>query len=405
MSLSTALAAHGMVDVGIIGSGIIGLSIARELAGRGLAVRVLSRKPPRQTTSWAASGIFPPAPAFSAAGPGEQLTTLSDRLHRHWHQELLDETGINNGLATCGGLYLAVHEAGLTRLRAEANDWQTRGAVTEWIEMTALGQVEPALAPAADRGLLSGALLLPEETQIRPPRHLQALEASCRQRGVKFCFDSEVQEVHLADGRIDHLKCSHGREDAGVWILAGGAWSQRFAEAFGSHVRPQPVRGQIMLLSKPAAVLTRVVNVGLEYLVPRPDGRVLVGSTLENVGFTDGTTESALHRMRAFAGRLVPALADAAMETSWSGLRPASPDGLPWIGHSPNVTNGLVATGHFRAGWHQSTGTALIVANLLTDTPSPIDPTAFAVDRLSAGEDFAEATMQRAAADMAAISW
>jgi len=158
-------------------------------------------------------------------------------------------------------------------------------------------------------------------------------------------------------------------------------------------------------LKLPGQLLRQIINVGLEYLVPRPDGRVLVGSTLEDAGFAAGTTEPAIERMLRFARHLVPALSAAELETTWSGLRPGSPDGLPWIGRSPLVSNGFVATGHFRAGWHQSTGTAVLTADLITAATPLLDPVAFAITRPLVGDDFAAATMQRAENDMQTIRW
>lgn len=394
-----------MVDVGIIGSGIIGLSIARELAGRGLSVRVLSREPARATTSWAASGIFPPALDWPHASPGERLTALSTRLHWQWRDELLEETGIDNGLAACGGLYLAVHDAGQKRLEQEAELWRARGCRVEWLTAEAITGQEPALAAAAASGLIQAAMHLPEECQIRPPRHLQALEASCRQRGVEMITDATLESVVCDGERITAVKSHAESYAAGMWVLAGGAWSHTFADAFGPTVLPRPVRGQIVLLRTAQPLLSHVINVGLEYLVPRPDGRVLVGSTLEDAGHEFGTTEPAINRMLQFAHRLVPALTTAEVETTWSGIRPGSPDGLPWIGRSPTARNGSVATGHFRAGWHQSTGTAQLLADLITGAEPPLDLAPFAVDRPISGNDTTLATMQRAADDMAAISW
>lgn len=394
-----------MVDVGIIGSGIIGLSIARELAGRGLSVRVLSRQPARATTSWAASGIFPPALDWPDATPGERLTALSTRLHWQWRNELLEETGIDNGLAACGGLYLAVHAAGRERLEQEADQWRARGCRVEWLSPEAVAGQEPELAAAAASGLIQAAMHLPEESQIRPPRHLQALEASCRLRGVEIVTDAELASVACDGERITAVESQTQAYTAGVWVLAGGAWSHTFADAFGPTVRPRPVRGQIVLLRTAQPVLSHVINVGLEYLVPRPDGRVLAGSTLEDAGYDFGTTPPAISRMLQFADRLVPALTTAEIETTWSGIRPGSPDGLPWIGRSPTAANGYVATGHFRAGWHQSTGTAQLLADLITGAEPPLDTAPFAVDRPISGNDSTLATMQRAADDMAAISW
>ena len=394
-----------MVDVGIIGSGVIGLSIARELAGRGLTVKVVSRDAPQATTSWAASGIFPPAPLWPEAGPTDRLTAVSDQLHRQWHRELLEETGIDNGLATSGGLYLAVNEPGRARLTAEADRWRSRGSRCEWLTTEAIGEQEPMLAAAAGSGLIHAAMLLPEETQIRPPRHLQALEASCREHGVEIVCGQAIDGFERDDDGIRAVCCGSHTHAAGTWVLAAGAWSHAFAEVFGPSVQPRPVRGQIALLRLPQPVLQHIINVGLEYLVPRPDGRVLVGSTLEDVGLTPGTTEAAIERMLQFARRLVPALGAAELETTWSGIRPGSADGLPWIGRSPRVGNGLVATGHFRAGWHQSTGTARLIADLITHATPLLDPAPYAVDRPVEGGDTVAATMLRASEDMAAIAW
>lgn len=394
-----------MADVGIIGAGVIGLSIARELAGRGLTVRVIGREPPLGTTSWAASGIFPPAPDWPAASSGDRLTAISDRLHRQWHAELLEETGIDNGLAACGGLYLAVHQAGLERLTAEAAAWQARGTRCDWLTAEHVRKQEPELANAADSGLILGSLLLPEETQIRPPRHLQALEASCRQRGVEILSGVEIDHIHRDGDRIRAVSAGRDTYNAGTWVLAAGAWSGRFAEVFGPAIRPRPVRGQIALVKLPGQLLRQIINVGLEYLVPRPDGRVLVGSTLEDAGFAAGTTEPAIERMLRFAQRLVPALSAAELETTWSGLRPGSPDGLPWIGRSPRVSNGFVATGHFRAGWHLSTGTAVLTADLITAATPLLDASAFSITRPFVGHDFTAATMQRAEDDIQTVHW
>ncbi len=394
-----------MVDVGIIGSGVIGLSIARELAGRGLTVRVVSRDPPHATTSWAASGIFPPAPEWPEAGPGDRLTAVSDRLHREWHHDLREETGVDNGLAVCGGLYLAVHDAGLQRLTAEAESWRSRGCRCDWLAADAVQQAEPSLAAAADSGLIRGAMLLPDETQIRPPRHLKAVEASCRKRGVEFFVGRGIDSLDCDGDRLHSVRCGDAVHQAAMWVLATGSWSHAFAEVFGSAVQPRPVRGQIALVQLPRPALRHIINVGLEYLVPRPDGRVLIGSTLEDAGFEPGTTEPAIERMLRFAHRLVPDLAAAELETTWSGIRPGSPDGLPWIGRSPRLSNGFVATGHFRAGWHQSTGTAELIADLITGATPRLDPTPFAVGRPLTGSDVAAATMQRAADDMTAVQW
>lgn len=381
-----------MLDCCIIGGGVVGLSIARELSGRGLTVRVLARESGRETASWAAAGIFPPARRHAAETPVDVLTAWSDELHHRWAGELREETGIDNGLSICGGLHVARDAQRLAELGAAAAAWRLRGARCEQLDAAGIAGTEPGLRTAVERGAIVGGLFLPEETQIRPPRHLEALLASCRSRGVDITDDASVDTIAVVDRRIDGVEVSHqggGRETvrAATYCLAAGAWSGRLASVFGSKLETRPIRGQIALFAFPRPVLTRVVNVGLDYLVPRDDGRVLVGSTLENAGFDAGTTEEAIVRLRGVATTLLGDLSSARLERSWAGLRPGSSDGLPSIGRMPGSENGFVAAGHFRAGLHQSTGTAVLIADIVTGVKPSIDPTPFAPERSRIGRD------------------
>jgi glycine oxidase len=375
-----------MDDCCIIGGGVVGLSIARELAGRGLAVRVLTRDPARGTTSWAAAGIFPPAPERPNAPPGEALTAWSDRLHWQWAAELLAETGIDTGLAKCGGLHVAAAGPALAALDRAAEDWRAINARCERLVGAAVAALEPTLAGAVASGAIATGLLLPDETQIRPPRHLEALARSCAARGVALVPNAVVHGIRREGRRIDRLAATiDGREEsvrAGSYVLAAGAWSEGLAADLGLRIATTPIRGQIMLLRQPAATLGRVLNRGLDYLVPRPDGRLLGGSTLEDAGFDAATTPAAIDRLQGVARELLgEAAAGLPVEATWAGLRPGSADGLPTIGRIPGLDDAFVAAGHFRAGWHQSPGTAVIVADLVTGRRPPLDPAAFAPDR------------------------
>jgi glycine oxidase len=366
-----------MTDCCIIGGGVVGLSIARELASRGRTVRVLARGQGRDTASWAAAGIFPPAPVFAGSPPGDALTAWSDRLHREWSLELLNETGIDNELRRCGGLHVAASERGLSRLRAAAADWHRKGTACEWLDGPAVADHEPALVAAVDRGAVIGGFLLPDEMSIRPPRHLEALAESCRRRGVEISTVSEVNRFEVADGRIAGVVTSEGVVRAGCYCLAAGAWSGGLAEQLGLRLETRPIRGQIVLLKLPRQILVHVVNLGLDYLVPRDDGRLLVGSTIEDAGFAATTTEDAVQRLLAVARELLGDLPDVRTEQAWAGLRPGSADGLPSLGRLPGLANGFIAAGHFRAGLHQSTGTAVLLADMITGAAPSIDPTPF----------------------------
>lgn len=391
-----------MTDCCIIGGGIIGLSIARELAGRGHSVRVLARDEPRATSSWAAAGIFPPAPDWSGATPNARLTAFSDRLHRAWAAELRDETGIDNELQACGGLHLARDAASLDRLAAVAETWRQRGTVCEWLTADDIVACEPVFAGAAGRGAFIGGMLLPEEQRIRPPRHLAALERSCALRGVAVTRDVEVCGIETGPEGITGIRCATGEcVRAGRYVLAAGPWTESLGAGLGLRLDTRPIRGQILLLSLERQVLGRVVNRGLEYLVPRDDGRLLVGSTLEDAGFDRTTTPAVIERLGAFCDDLLGDLPGARVEQVWAGLRPGSADGLPTIGPVPGCGNAFVAAGHFRAGLHQSPGTAVIVADLIEGRTPPLDPSPFAADRPPAppGPDSVAAMLARAAAE------
>ena len=395
-----------MTDCCIIGGGVVGLSIARELAGRGLSVRVLARDATRDTASWAAAGIFPPAPDFAAASANERLTAYSDRLHRTWAEELRSETGIDNELQPCGGLHLARDEQGSARLREAAAAWRAKGTRCEQLTPLDVAAQEPALRAAVEQGRIESGLLLPEEMRIRPPRHLEALARSCHVRGVEITPVVDVRSIDVANGRIEGIRIAHSEGGAATdtvradrYCLAAGAWSGHLAESLGLQIETRPIRGQIALLRLPEQVLTRVVNVGLEYLVPRSDGRLLVGSTIEDAGFAKITTPQTIQRLLAFAHALLGPLPHAAIEQSWAGLRPGSVDGLPFLGATPACSNAFIAAGHFRAGLHQSTGTAVMLADLITGRTPALDPTPFAPGRRpgAASPDSVQAYLARAA--------
>ena len=395
-----------MTDCCIIGGGIVGLSIARELAGRGHSVRVLARERRHDTASWAAAGIFPPAPESDTNPPGDALTAWSDRLHREWARELLDETGIDTGLRVCGGLHVCGNDQQrLDQLAAAAESWRRRGARCESLDGAGVADLEPALAAAVARGGVVAGFVLPDETQIRPPRHLEALERSCERRGVVITHDATVHEILVHGGRVAgvvaDIRSSRETVRAETFVLAAGAWSGSLANAVGLRLETRPIRGQIALVKLARPALVRVVNRGLDYLVPRDDGTLLVGSTIEDVGFDCSTEEDAIERLMRVARDLLGDAGIGHPERSWAGLRPGSVDGLPSIGRTPACDNAFVAAGHFRAGLHQSTGTALLIADLIEAREPAMSVAAFAPDRPAAppGKDSVAACLARAAAE------
>lgn len=367
-----------MEDVLIIGGGVIGLSLAYELATHGAQVRLIDRGQPGREASWAGAGILPPGGRAGEGHPLEQLAALSDALHEEWAQRLREETGLDNGYVRCGGIQLALAPQEQEWLASQCNAWRAAGIVCTPLDSQQLRDCEPQLQPAPEP---AAAYLVPGEAQVRNPRHLKALEVACRRRGVVIERGLPAEEIVSAGERIRGVQTPEGLRSAGAYVLACGAWSTSLAERLGVSIRVKPVRGQIVLLRTPAPVLEHVVNHGARYLVPRPDGRLLVGSTEEEAGFDKRTTAAGVAGLLEFARRLVPCAADAEVERTWAGLRPGSVDGLPFLGRAAGFDNLLMAAGHFRAGLTLSTGTAQVLRLLLQGEEPEIDLSPFRADR------------------------
>jgi glycine oxidase len=370
-----------MEDCLIIGGGVIGLSLAYELAGAGASVHIIERGAIGREASWAGAGILPPGNIADPRTADEQLIRKCHVLHPRWSAQLREETGIDNEYRRTGGLYLARTSDEAAALRDQAASWRERGIVAELPTAAELREIEPALVPDSAIDSPFTALYAPDEAQLRNPRHLRALRAACTARGVRLSEGEAAEEFLLAGPRVTAVRTATNRFTAGSICITGGSWSQSLLARLGVNVALKPIRGQIALLEAPANLLRRVINEGKRYLVPRADGRVLVGSTEEDVGFEKKNTTEAIEGLVSFARELVPALADAKLETCWAGLRPTTPDERPYLGRVPGWENAFVAAGHFRAGLQLSPGTAVVMRQTILGQPVDIDLAAFRVNR------------------------
>lgn len=372
-----------MPDCLIVGGGVIGLSIAYELARSGRSVQLIERGALGREASWAGAGILPP-PATAADLPAwKRLLSISHNLHRQWCEQLRRETGIDNGYRRCGGIHLARAAGEAAALKAEMQELAADGVRVEALPSPEqLGELEPNLSLAADGASpIQAAFTLPDEAQIRNPDHLRALAASCRALGVAIQEDTEANSFRIHAGRIVDVNTTAGTFAADHVILTAGAWSQTLLEQVGLSLSVYPVRGQMVLYRCPRPLVRRIINEGPRYIVPRDDGRVLVGSTEEDVGFDKRTTEKGIAELREFAERLLPTLRESPVEKTWAGLRPHAVDGFPYIGRVPHVENCLVAAGHYRSGLTASTGTAVLIRQLLDGERTICDAAEFRLDR------------------------
>ncbi len=369
-----------MSDIVIIGGGVIGLSLAYELAGQGASVRILEQSQFGQESSWAGAGMIMP-------GNPAKATTIEARLRAEsfvrwpdWSQRLLDDTGIDNGFLNCGGIELQCSRhaprdepsAQGTRLSLQTSDlatsaqrWRSDGIVVEELAVAELRQLEPNLHPE-----FAPAIHLPQMCQVRNPRHLKALIAACLARGVELTCGTPVTGWERRGSRIMTAQTADGPIAAKQFVVCGGAWSQAILSAAQCAIEVEPVRGQIVLLDAPERPIRRIIEVGARYLVPRADGKLLIGSTEEWTGFDKQNTAEGVSELIRFATDLVPALKSARFDRCWSGLRPHAPRGLPYLGQAPDSDNLFVAAGHFRAGLMLSPITAILMRQLVLGQPT-----------------------------------
>lgn len=352
-----------MDDVLILGGGAVGLSLAYELARRGVRVRVLDRADPGRGASWAAAGILPPPAVALRDDPLEQLRARSHQLHFTWAEWLREETGIDYELRRCGGLYLARQAAEASLMAARLDHLREEGIRAESLETAEVVAREPALQPIASQ--LRTALLLPDECRIRPPRFLKALIAGCQRHGVGIEGNIERIRVDRVGDQIRWVVTPNGRYAATHYLFAMGAWAGELLQELGIQLPIEPRRGQVVLWNLPEPLVAHVVNEGLRYVVPRDDGCLLAGATVEEVGFDQATTPDALQQLCAFASNLLPQLKEHSVQHAWAGLRPWTPDGLPYLGPLPGLENACVAVGHFRSGIHLAPATAELLADVL----------------------------------------
>lgn len=368
-------------DILIVGGGVIGLSLAYELARQGAKVRVVDRGPLGREASWAGAGILPPTGTKPNRDPYAELFRLSAELYPLWSANLREVTGVDNGYRQCGGLYLATDDAEEAELKQWANEWRACGVRAEPLDARRVAEQEPALAGVEAPSKLRSAWFLPEEAQVRNPRHLKALALACARQGVELSQGVAVEGFDVAGDRAVRVVTTSGPIAADQICIASGPWSKALLARLGIEIKVHPVRGQMVLLSAPRPMLRSVINVGKRYLVPRPDGRILVGSTEEDAGFDKRTTAQAIGGLLDFAVGIAPPLGELVIEQCWAGLRPASGDGLPYLGRVPGHDNIFLASGHFRNGLQLSPSTAVVMTRLMLGSEPGVDLSPFRVDR------------------------
>lgn len=359
-----------MQTVTVIGGGIVGLTTAWALREAGMAVRVLERGRVGREASWAGGGILCPLYPWRYPAAVQALAWRAAAAYPGWAARLAAGTGIDPEWTASGLLMLDGDEES-----AVAASWAQRwGQALETVPAARLRQLESALAPSA--GL---ALRLPGMAQVRNPRLLQALRQALVQRDVDLREHCPVSGFGIEAGQVTSLCTPRGPLPVtGPVVVAAGAWSGDLLAGLGAPVPVAPVKGQMLLFEAPPGLIGHVVLRKDRYAIPRRDGHILFGSTVEQAGF-DKTPDPAIgDRLRADAVDLIPALAQARLAAHWAGLRPGSPAGVPVIAPHPVIAGLWVNAGHFRNGVLLAPAAAELLADLLLARAPALDPAPYA---------------------------
>ncbi|MES1207889.1 MAG: glycine oxidase ThiO [Pseudomonadota bacterium] len=367
-----------MQDVAIIGGGIMGSAVALRLAQRGVAVTVIERGIPGAEASSAAAGILGPQMEADGPGPLLELGLQSRALYPGLAAELRELTGIDVGYARSGVLAVAFDEAGQAALQSR-RAWQVaRGLTVDALTGEAAHQLEPALGPA-----VRAALAFPDDAQVVARELARAFSQAAAVAGARFLTGRYVRRVRIAAGRATGVELDGETLPAGVVVVAAGSWSGLVEGAGISPAVVRPARGQLVAIETRPPLFRHVVSAPGGYLVPRRDGTVVAGSTVEMVGFHKQVTVGGLAAILTLARTLIPGLADAPVTATWSNFRPFTEDHLPVLGATP-VAGLVLATGHYRNGILLAPITAQVIAELIATGRSPIDLQPFSVQRFGA---------------------
>jgi glycine oxidase len=372
-----------MSQIIIIGGGVLGMLSALTLRQRGFEVCLLERGKTGQESSWAGGGILSPLHPWRYPNEITALADWGQQHYAHLVQTLHNDTGIDSELCPTGLLIVNSEE------QKQAQTWASQHDYTiHTLHGKTIQQKEPRLATHTTK---QAALWLPNITHVRNPRFVRALHSALKLAGVTIHEDSEVLQIKKKKQGFSVHTASAQYHSEQI-VIAAGAWSAHVLDTLQDKtasvdlkIAVEPVRGQMILFKTQPNWLSRIVLAENRYLIPRRDGRILVGSTLEYTGFNKQTTATALAELKQVAYDLVPDLIQFPIEHHWAGLRPSSPNSVPYIGEHPNISGLYINTGHFRNGVVLGYASCYLLADLMSQQTPIVDPEPYALMAARAG--------------------
>jgi glycine oxidase len=354
-------------DAIVIGGGVIGLSVARELKNRGVERILILEKNAHcgAEASNAAAGMLAPQAEADSADDFFNLCRQSRASYPNFAAELLDETGVDVQLDQTGTLYLAFDEKDLEEIEKRFAWQRAADLPVEKISREAVLELEPNVSEK-----VLGALRFPLDWQVENRKLILALVESLQKQNVSLQCSTRVEKILFESGKAVGVVTDKGEIRAQNLIIAAGAWTRAFSEMpFDSSLESfiKPIRGQMLSFAYQGKPLRHVVYSARGYAVPRADNRILIGATVEDVGFDKSITGNGLLSLLQTAVEISPELGSLTISEIWAGLRPASADNLPIIGEFPEKSNLYFATGHYRNGILLAPLTARLIADKIVE--------------------------------------
>lgn len=346
-------------EVLIVGAGVMGLSIARELHKGGVRdIAIVERGTAGKEASWAAAGMLSPNVETVVGSSFHRFCRESLELYPAVAAELFDETGVDVELDCAGTMFVAFGDDDGRKLLDEYRSLRDAGIEVESLSKDEILKAEPNLSSTVQIGVN-----FRNDWQVENRNLLAALKRYAALNQIEIIENASIEELIIDGDKVHGARNATDEFPSGKTILATGAWTSLIK--FGGQEIPfriQPIRGQMIWFDCGERFVEKVIYGPRCYLVPRADGRVLAGSTTEDVGFANAVTETAIDQLREAAFEILPSLREYEVAGSWSGLRPRSDDEMPVIGSLAGYEDLVIATGHYRNGILLAPLTAKIVA-------------------------------------------
>jgi glycine oxidase len=322
-------------DCIVVGGGIIGMTTARELAMKGLSVSLFDSGYLAQEASWAAGGILSSMRPWSENPVSAELSNLGKTCYQRFVTELREQTDIDPEYYRSG--LLMINESDVEKSRI-------------WASNNHVAHSDSYHGYPDDMRIPNNSIFLPDIAQVRVPRLLKALRASLKKLNVTINENRPVTGLEINSGSCKSVQVGTEKYFADKFVITAGTWSVQLLAAQYEHIKIMPVLGQMLCVKLTEQVLDTMILDGSHYLIPRNDGHILIGSTMEYVGFDKKTTDTARKELMDWASSLWPDIQNAKLVQHWSGLRPSTENNKPYLEQLLDHDNVYINAGHFRKG-------------------------------------------------------